>query len=286
MKIRIALAFALVAGMVYGQAQPKPKSQKEIDALQAMFSAQDPDARIKAAEDLLIKFADTEFKAIALQIAAASAQQKNDFDSMVLYSERTLEADPKNYGAMLMLANGIAQKTREFDLDKEEKLNRSDKYAKTAIDLVKAAQKPRPDLADAEWENAKKSYLAQAHEALGLSAMVRKKYDEAATHFNAAIAEQMEPSTVVRLAAAYNNSKKPDEAIAALDKLNGAGELHPAIKNVAAQERATAMKMKGGAAAPGAPGAPAGTAAPATGAAPAGTTAPTAPTAPATQPAK
>src|SRR5687767_10308681 len=166
MKIRIALAFALVAGMVYGQAQPKPKSQKEIDALQAMFQAQDPDARIKAAEELLTKFADTEFKAIALQIAAASAQQKNDFDSMVLYSERTLEADPKNYGAMLMLANGIAQKTREFDLDKEEKLNRSDKLAKTAIDLVKVAPKPRPDLADADWENAKKSYLAQAYEAL------------------------------------------------------------------------------------------------------------------------
>ncbi len=26
---RIALSFALVAGLVYGQAQPKPKSQKE-----------------------------------------------------------------------------------------------------------------------------------------------------------------------------------------------------------------------------------------------------------------
>jgi tetratricopeptide (TPR) repeat protein len=282
MKIRIALAFALVAGMVYGQAQPKPKSQKEIDALQAMFQAQDPDARIKAAEELLTKFADTEFKAIALQIAAASAQQKNDFDAMVLYSERTLEADPKNYGAMLMLANGIAQRTREFDLDKEEKLNRSDKLAKTAIDLVKVAAKPRPDLPDADWEMAKKSYLAQAYEALGLSAMVRKKYDEAATHFNAAITEQMEPSTVVRLAAAYNNSKKPDQAIAALDKLNGITDLHPAIKNVAAQERAAAMKMKGGSSTPAT--ATPSTTAPATGAAPAST--PATPAAPATQPTK
>jgi tetratricopeptide (TPR) repeat protein len=285
MKIRIALAFALVAGMVYGQAQPKPKSQKEAEALQGLFSTQDPDARIKAAEDVLSKFADTEFKAIILQIAAASAQQKNDFENMVLYSERTLEADPKNYGAMLMLANGIAQKTREFDLDREEKLNRSDKLAKTAIDLVKVAPKPRPDLPDADWEMAKKSYLAQAYEALGLSAMVRKKYDEAATNFNAAITEQMEPSTVVRLAAAYNNSKKPDQAIAALDKLNGIADLHPAIKNVAAQERATAMKMKGGAATP-ATATPA-TTAPATGAAPATSSAPAStPAAPATQPTK
>ena len=287
MKKRIALAFALVAGMVYGQAQPKPKSQKEVEALQAMFNAQDPDARIKAAEALLSKFADTEFKAIALQIAAASAQQKNDFETMVLYSERTLEADPKNYGAMLMLANGIAQKTREFDLDKEEKLGRAEKYAKTAIDLVKAAPKPRPDLPDADWDNAKKSYLAQAYEALGLTAMVRKKYDEAATQFNAAITEQMEPSTVVRLAAAYNNAKKPDEAIAALDKLNSVADLHPAIKNVAAQERATAMKLKGGSAAPAAaPSATPGAATP--GAATPGTATPgtATPAAPATQPTK
>ncbi len=70
----------------------------------AIFNAQTPDARIAAAEKLLTEFADTEFKAVALQIAAASAQQKNDFEKMVVYAERTLEADPKNYPAMLMLA--------------------------------------------------------------------------------------------------------------------------------------------------------------------------------------
>ena len=117
-----------------------------------------PDARIAAAENLLTKFADTEFKAIALQVAAASAQQKNDFEKMVVYAERTLEADPKNYPAMLMLANGIAQRTREFDLDKEEKLGRAEKYANSAMELVKAATKPRPDIPDADWEAAKQNY--------------------------------------------------------------------------------------------------------------------------------
>src|SRR3954447_25962353 len=136
MKTCIVLLFALVAGTVFGQAQPKPKSQKELEAIQAIFNAQDPDARIAAAENLLTKFADTEFKAVALQIAAASAQQKNDFEKMVLYSERTLEADPANYAAMLMLANGYALRTREFDLHKEEKLGKAEKYAKGALDLL------------------------------------------------------------------------------------------------------------------------------------------------------
>ena len=101
----------LIAGMAF--AQPKPKSQKEVEALMAIQNATDPDARIAAVENLLTKFADTDFKSFALMMAAASAQQKNDFEKMVIYGERTLEADPKNFQAMLMLAGGIAQRTRE-----------------------------------------------------------------------------------------------------------------------------------------------------------------------------
>ncbi|HYI95686.1 MAG TPA: hypothetical protein VEX68_19245 [Bryobacteraceae bacterium] len=275
MRTRIAISFALVAGLALGQAQPKPKSQKEVEAIQAIFSAQDPDSRIAAAEKLLTDFADTEFKAIALQVAAASAQQKNDFEKMVVYAERTIEADPKNYAAMLMLANGIAQRTREFDLDKEEKLTRSEKYAKNAMDIVKTAAKPRPDIPDADWESAKKSYLAQGYEALGLGAMVRKKYGDAATQFQAALDASPEPATVVRLAAAYNLANKPDDAIAALDKLNTMADVHPAIKSAAAQERNNSVKLKGGT----------GAAKPATPAAPAPGAVPTAP-APTTPPAK
>lgn len=270
MKTRILLSLALVSGLAFGQAQPKPKSQKEVDAIQAIFNAQDPDSRIAAAEKLLTDFADTEFKAIALQVAAASAQQKNDFEKMVVYAERTLEADPKNYPAMLMLANGIAQRTREFDLDKEEKLKRSEKYAKDAMEIVKTAPKPRPDIPDADWENAKKSYLAQGYEALGLNAMVRKKYGDAATQFQSALEASPEPATAVRLAAAYNLSNQPDQAIATLDKLNAMPDVHPAIKTAAAQERNNAVKLKGGGAAakpaapaPGTPSEPAAPPAPA-----------------------
>ena len=244
---------ALAATLAFGQGkQPTPKSQKEQEAVMAVFQAQDPDARIAAAENLLQKFADTEFKAIALQVAAMSAQQKNDFEKMVIYAERTLEADPKNYNAMLMLSSGIAQRTREFDLDKEEKLTRADKYANQAMELIKAAPKPRPDITDEQWEGAKKDLTAQAYESLGLAAMARKKYDVAATNFKAAMdtGAQADAGTMVRLAAAYNNLGKPDEAIAVLDKLLAMPEIHPQIKSVAQSERNNSVKIKSGGAKP------------------------------------
>jgi len=112
---RIVAALALLASVAL--AQPKPKSKDEYDALMAIQNATTADARLAAIDNLLTKFADTEFKSQVLLMAAATAQQKNDYEKMTIYAERTIEADPQNFQAMLMLAAGIAQHTREFDLD-------------------------------------------------------------------------------------------------------------------------------------------------------------------------
>ncbi len=264
---KAAIAVAFLAGFLLGQEaavqkQPRPKSQKEAEAVMAIFNATDPDARIKAAEELITKYADTEFKALALQLAAVSCQQKNDFEKMAIYAERTLEADPKNYMAMLMLASGIAQRTREFDLDREEKLTRSEKYARDAQALIKTSPKPRPDITDEQWESAKKDFYAQAHESLALGAMVRKKYDVAIEEFKTAISisSTPDPATMVRLGAAYNLAGKHDDAIAVLDKVMTMADVHPQIKQFAQAEKVRAVQAKGGAkpaAAPAKPAAPA-----------------------------
>jgi tetratricopeptide (TPR) repeat protein len=252
------LALATGVSSLMAQKPPQPKSQKEVEALQAMFNAQDPDTRIKAAEDLLAKFSDTEFKSIALYFEAASYEQKGDFDKVVIYGERTLEADPKNYQAMLLLARQIAVHTREHDLDKEEKLNKADKYAKSALDTVKDAPKPNPQMTDQQWDEAKKDLTAQAHEAQGLSAMVRKKYDVAVNEFKFAVDNSAtpDPATMVRLGAAYNLSGKPDDAVAILDKVMALPNLHPSIRQFAQAERVRAVQAKNGGKAP-APAAPA-----------------------------
>src|SRR5690348_10346173 len=135
MIVNSALALAIaVPGLM---AQPKPKSKGEVEALQAMFKAESPDDRIAAAQNVLTKYADTEFKSIALFWEAEAYQRKHDYEHAVVFGESALEADPKNYGALLMLAQEIAQHTKEFDLDREEKLAKVDKYAKSALELLK-----------------------------------------------------------------------------------------------------------------------------------------------------
>src|SRR5581483_5287670 len=134
--IGAVLALAAISGL-WAQ---KPKSQKEVEALQAVFKTTTADARIAAAQDVLTKFADTEFKSLMLLTIAQAYQMKGDTDNTIIYSERVLkEGDPKNYEAMLMLAESYAQRTREFDLDKEDKLTKADKYANDALEALKTA---------------------------------------------------------------------------------------------------------------------------------------------------
>lgn len=240
------LAVSLLPAQDAGPKQPRPKSEKEAQAVMAIFNAQDPDSRMKAADALLVNFADTEFKVVALQVAAMAAQEKNDYEKMVIYSERTLELDPKSYHAMIMLASGFAQRTREHDLDKEEKLSKAEKYAKTALDLLKESPKPRPDITDEQWEGAKKDIGAQAYEALGLVATQRKKYDEAIAQFKLALetSANQDPATKIRLAAAYNSAGKYDEAAATVDALMADPQLHPTLRQFASQEKMKALKGK------------------------------------------
>lgn len=234
----------LAAASIWGQKQPQMKSQKEVDAFMAIQNAPDPDSRIAAVEKFLTGFADTDFKGIALYLATVSAQQKNDYEKIMVYGERTLEADPKNYATMLIMSSAIASRTREHDLDREEKLTRSEKLAKDAAELVKTAAKPNPNLTDEQWAEAKKDFAAQAHESLGISAMVRKKYDVAITELKAAVEANGDLSSMVRLGQSYNLAGKHDEAVAILDKVMANAEAPAQIKQIAQAERVRAIQAK------------------------------------------
>lgn len=243
-------ASALVCAQSANPKQLKVKSQKEGEAIQAMFSVQDPDGRIAAAMNLITKFADTDFKSTAFYIAAFSAMQKNDLDNVMIYCEKAIEADDKNYGSMILLASALAQRTREFDLDKEEKLGRSEKLARQAIELVKTAPKPNPQITDEQWEAGKKDYTGQAHEALGMAALARKNYANCSENLGLAVANSMQPdpATMVRLGNCLRMEKKYDEAIAVLDKALADPAAAGVVKQAATQEKIEANKAKAAAA--------------------------------------
>jgi tetratricopeptide (TPR) repeat protein len=253
----LALSAGLLCLMAQGSKAPAPKSKAEMEALQALQAAQgDPDKTIAACENLITKFADTDFKGIALFMEADAYEKKKDPEHMVIFAERALEANPQNFQAMLMLSKYYASNTRENDLDREEKLGKEEKYAKDVIATMKTAEKPNPQIPDDQWADAKKDIAAEAYNCIGLGNLTRKKYDVAAENFKQAVDtnSRPEPAYMVRLASALQAGGKNDEAITWCDKILADASAHPQIKQLAGSVRAAAVKAGGKA--PGAPPAP------------------------------
>jgi tetratricopeptide (TPR) repeat protein len=244
----LALATGMTA-LVAQQQQPQglipgTKSAGESQAVMALMQSQGkPDETIKAAEELLSKYADTTFKETALLFEANAYQTKGDLDKAQVYGEQVLAANPKNFQVTNMLGTMIVQRTRDNDLDKEERLSKAEKYFNQTLDTLKTAAKPNPNLSDAQWEEGKKYLIADAHNGLGMVALSRKKYDAAATEFKqAAEGAPDEPTYQVRLASALQQAGKNDEAIAVCDKVLANPNLHPQIKQVAQNVKALASK--------------------------------------------
>ena len=235
---------ALAAALITFAFAQKPKSPKEGEALVAIQSATTPDGRLAAIENLLTKFADTEYKVIALEIATDTVQQKNDPVQSIIYAERLLEADPQNLNAISTIAKVTASGIRENDLDKEDKLKRVDELTGTCMKLAADAKNPNKMLTDEQWVSRKNEYIADCHDAIAAAAIVRKKTDVALTEYQASLGLRKDPATMVRMAQVYSADKKYDEAIALLEKVQAIPDVNPIVKQVAGNERVKAIMAR------------------------------------------
>jgi tetratricopeptide (TPR) repeat protein len=223
----------------------KAKSKAELEAWNALVAAaSDPDQAIAAAENLVTKYADSDFTATALNLEADAYQRKGDFPKMVVYAERVLEANPQDSQALLMLSKYYATHTRENDLDREEKLGKAEKYANLVIEVVKTLPKPSAQFTDEQWVATRKDTTAEAYNAIGQANLVRKNFAAAAAGFKNAVdaSSAPEPAYMVRLALALQDEGKYDEAIAWCDKAAAVPNVHPQVKAVAAQIKTQAVK--------------------------------------------
>ena len=136
------------------------------------------DGVIKAADDLMTKFADTEFKELALYMEAEAYEQKGDPAKAQVYAEQALALNPKSYQADIMLARIDRQADpRERSGPRRETGQGGEVCQRTRSTNVKDAPKPNPQITDEQWDEFKKGIAARAHNAIGLASLTRKKYD-------------------------------------------------------------------------------------------------------------
>jgi tetratricopeptide (TPR) repeat protein len=235
----------LAASLAFGQAKPplKPKSKAEATAVNAMITAPDPDSRIKAADELITKFADTPYKSIALYMEAESYLQKGDADKSIVFAEQAIDADAANYQALVLLTKTYAATTHINDLDKADKLAKIDKYAKASLPAIEAASKPNDKISDAEWTSAKSDYTGQVYLGMGIAAVFSNKIDDAKADFDKVATMDSDPTDLIRAARALMDAKKWADSIVYLDKAIAFPGAPDQIKKIAENDKARATAM-------------------------------------------
>jgi uncharacterized protein HemY len=229
------------------QQGPRPKSQQELEALQkvkAALQSQNPDAEIQAVKNVLENFTDTEYKPVLLNIAMQASAQKGDYAQTLVWGDRIIQNNPNDVQARVILAEDIAQHTRENDLDKEQSLKKVDDYANKVLDLLKTANAPPAGFPQDKWTQYKNELSGQAYDALGLAADLRKKYPDAIGNFKNAVNNNPNPVSTAHLAKAYVDNKQYDEAISTADKVLAMNEVPPSVKQYAQQQKDAATKLK------------------------------------------
>jgi tetratricopeptide (TPR) repeat protein len=232
------------AGATGAPKGPHPKSNAENAALLELFKASDPDAQIKAAEDLLTTYPDTDYKPQVYLVEAQAYNSKRDYPKAIVLGEKALAVDPKNYGTLLLLADVYARTSKSTDFDLNEKLAKVDKYAKEALADLATAEKPKPELSDADWAAAKNGQESQAYMALGFASVLSKKFDDAKTNFDKATTMYPDPLEMLYIERAYAAAKRYDEAIAWADKAVASPNATDQIKGIATNDKTRDQTLK------------------------------------------
>src|SRR5277367_88167 len=119
-----------------GKRRPMAKTQEEYAAFNVANALTDPAAQEKAANDFATKFPDSELRPLLYKSVMHAYQQGNNADKMMEMAQKVLTFDPDDPEALLGVAQVLAERTRETDLDKDQRLAEAKKDAQRSLVTV------------------------------------------------------------------------------------------------------------------------------------------------------
>jgi tetratricopeptide (TPR) repeat protein len=229
---------------------PQAKTQPEFDAYQAaMKNANNPAAMEKSADDFAAKFPDSELRVLLYRTAMHAYQSANNAEKMAEMAQKVLQIDPDDPEALIGAAEVIAERTRDTDLDKDQRLAEAQKDAQRALQTVDT-DVAIPAGTPQEKIDAYKGFLrSSAYSILGTIAFNQKNYVEAENQFRKsidALPSQPDPVVVLRLAIALDNQGKYPEALKEANRAVDLTQENTSAGTLARRERDRLVQLTGG----------------------------------------
>jgi len=233
-----------------GKRPPQAKTQPEFDAYQAaVANSKDPAAMEKAADDFAAKYPDSELRILLYRSTMHEYQAGNGADKMLEMGRKVLAIDADDPEALIGVSEVLVERTRDNDLDKEQRWDEATKDAQHALqtidtDLAIPASAP-PDKVEA-YKNFLKSSV---YSILGTLEFNREKFGEAENYFHKSIdvfPSQPDPVVVLRLALALDKQGKYADALKQADQAVDLTQNNPTVNVPAKRERDRLIQLTGG----------------------------------------
>lgn len=236
-----------------GKRPPQAKTQPEYQAFNAALALTDAAAQEKAADDFAAKFPDSELRVILYKAVMQKYQQTNNADKMLAMAQKALSCDPDDPEALVGASQVLAERTRDTDLDKDQKLAESKKDAERALVTVDT-DVPTAGYPPEKIDQYKRYIKSEAYAILGTLASNAENYAEAEADLRKSIdafPEQVDSIAVLRLAIALDKQNKTTEALKYANQAVDLTKDHPdsAAGKAARAEQDRLTKLTGGAAA-------------------------------------
>ena len=233
-----------------GKRPPAAKTQPEFDAYKAAAAQTDPAAVEKAADDFATKFPESELRTMLYSAAMQRYQQANNADKMIEMGRKILAMDADDPAALVGIAQAMAERTHDTDLDKDERYAEAKKDAERSLvtvetDVPTSGYPP-------EQLNAFKNFLrSEAYLVLGTLSFKANNWPDAEVNLRKsidALPQQPDTLAVFRLAVALDMQNKVPEAMKAIDQAVDLTKDTPdsGVGKAARAEKDRLVKLSGG----------------------------------------
>ena len=241
-----------------GKRPPQAKTQPEFDAYKAVVGLTDPAAKEKAADDFATKFPDSELRSLLYKSVLQSYQQANNAEKMLDMARKILTYDADDPEALVGVAQVLAERTRDTDLDKDQKLAEARKNAERALVTIDT-DLPTTGYPAEQIEALKGFLRSEAYAVLGTISFNAKAWPDAETNLRKSIEafpQQPDPIAVFRLAVALDMENKYPEAMKYANQAVDLTKEDTAAGKAARAEKDRLTKLSVGAAPAQSPAAP------------------------------
>lgn len=231
-----------------GKRPPAAKTTPEYEAYKAAAALTDPAAAENAANDFAVKFKDSELRIVLFKNVMRGYQRAGNSDKIIEMGRKALAIDGDDPEALVTVAGELAEKTRDTDLDKDQRLDEAMKMAQKAVQTVDTDVAIPQGTPQEQVDTYKSQLRSFAFSIIGTLEFKKDNFADAETDLRKSIdayPAAPDPVVVLRLAISLDRQNKYADALKEANRAVDMTQESTGAGKLARQERDRLTQLAG-----------------------------------------